>query len=102
MSRDLNRELEARIREMILRRLRGTTRGQKEITMDTPILGKGLGLDSVEALVLITEIEAEFDIGFDDEELTVNLFKNIGTLAEFVRNKLSREQKQARKEEEAR
>jgi acyl carrier protein len=43
----------------------------------------------VEALALITEIEAEFDIGFDDEELAVGLFENIGTLAEFVRNKLS-------------
>jgi acyl carrier protein len=89
MNQDCQGEFESRIRAIILRRLHGTTCSQQKITMDTPILGKGLGLDSVEALALITEIEAEFDIGFDDEELAVGLFENIGTLAEFVRNKLS-------------
>lgn len=101
MSQDFQGELQARIQEIIVRRLRGTTCSQQEITMDTPILGKGVGLDSVEALALIIEIEAEFDIGIDDDELTVNLFKNIGTLAEFVKNKLSQERSQVREEKVA-
>ena len=89
MNRDRQGEFEARIRAIILRRLHGTICSQQELAMDTPILGKGLGLDSVEALVLVTEIEAEFDIGFDDKELAVGFFENIGTLAEVVKNKLS-------------
>ena len=96
MGQDFQEELQTRIRAIIVRRLDGTTPPRQEITADTSILGKGLGLDSVEALALVTEIEAEFDIGIDDEELTVDLFRNIGTLAEFVGKKLSREQRQVK------
>jgi acyl carrier protein len=96
MGQEFQEELQTRIRGIILRRLYGTTSPRQEITADTPILGKGLGLDSVEALALVTEIESEFDIGIDDEELTVDLFRNIGTLAEFVGKKLSWEQRQVK------
>lgn len=96
MGQDFQEELQTRIRAIIVGRLYATTPPRQGITADTPILGNGLGLDSVEALALVTEIEAEFDIGIDDEELTVNLFRNIGTLAEFVGKKLSREQRQVK------
>ena len=87
MSKDFQGEVEARIRTCILRRLEGAMCHPGEIAIDTPILGKGLGLDSVDLLALVTEIECEFDILFDDEELTVNRFENIGTLAECVKKK---------------
>lgn len=54
----------------------------------TPLLGRGIGLDSVETLSLVAGIEKEFDIQIDDDDLKVDLFKNIGTLAEYVLKKL--------------
>lgn len=59
----------------------------KTIGRDTPLLGNGVGLDSFEALALAMRVEAEFDIVFDDDELTAQLFESLGTIAERVRAK---------------
>jgi acyl carrier protein len=50
----------------------------------TPLLGHGIGLDSIEALTLVVVIENEFDIQVADSDLTTKHFWNIGTLAEYV------------------
>ena len=89
MNTDLLRQPEARIQTIIHKQLQQTMCNPEEIEMDTPILGKGLGLDSLEAMVLVTEIEAEFDILIEDEELTLELFETIGTLADHVKKKLA-------------
>jgi acyl carrier protein len=41
----------------------------------------------METLTLVAAIEEEFDIHVDDDELTVDLFKNIATLADYVLRK---------------
>jgi len=54
---------------------------------NTPLLGRGIGLDSMETLVLVAGIEKEFDIQVEDADLTVDLFRTIGNLAEYVLQK---------------
>lgn len=88
MNRDSAQDVEARIRGIIVQHLQGAAPHTIKLGKDTPILGKGLGLDSLEALVLVTKIEAEFGIEIDDEDLKVELFKSVGTLAEHVEKKL--------------
>lgn len=39
--------------------------------------------------MLVAAIEKEFDIEIKDDDLTVDLFKNIGTLAEYVLQKIT-------------
>ncbi|HLX37287.1 MAG TPA: phosphopantetheine-binding protein [Candidatus Binataceae bacterium] len=56
----------------------------------TPLLGRGIGLDSVDALTLVTALEERFEIEVDDPDLTVNLFESITTLADYVLGQLSR------------
>jgi acyl carrier protein len=90
MSRDAHQAVEARVRAIIAKHLQGSAAHAIELASDTPILGKGLGLDSLEALVLVTKIEAEFGIEIDDEDLKVELFKSVGALAEHVEAKLAR------------
>ncbi len=53
----------------------------------TPLLGRGIGLDSMETLTLVAGLEEAFQIHADDEDLTVDLFQNIGTLAAYVLQK---------------
>ncbi|MGH8006944.1 MAG: phosphopantetheine-binding protein, partial [Candidatus Binatia bacterium] len=53
-------------------------------TSSTPLLGRGIGLDSMETLTLVAAIEKEFAIQIADEDLTVNLFASIATVAEYV------------------
>ena len=78
-----------RVRATILFHTDGALNGLDEITCDTPMLGIGLGLDSLDALALVTAIENEFDILVDDEELSLDLFETVGTLVELVIEKLS-------------
>jgi acyl carrier protein len=56
----------------------------------TPLLGRGIGLDSVEAMALATGLEMEFDIEIGDEDLTVDLFQSFATLAEYVLQKVAK------------
>jgi acyl carrier protein len=50
----------------------------------TPLLGLGVGLDSIDALRLATALERRFDIQIPDDSLTTELFANVGTLAAYV------------------
>ena len=58
------------------------------ISNETPLLGSGLGLDSLEAVAIATAIESEFDIFIEDEELNADLFRNIKSLSDFVLQRL--------------
>ena len=79
----------SRIQTMILERLQDSGFTETQIPLDMPILGKGLGLDSIEAVTLALDIEAEFGILIGDDELTADLFRNLGTLSDYVQEKLS-------------
>lgn len=39
-----------------------------DLDPDTPLFGTGLGLDSVDAVVLIVELESVFNIGISEQE----------------------------------
>lgn len=81
-------QVETTITQLILNRLHLDGNGSGKISIDTPLLGNGLGLDSLEALAIAMEIEAEFGIFIDDDALTVELFESIGSLAEYVKGQL--------------
>jgi len=55
----------------------------------TPLLGRGIGLDSIETMALVLAIEEEFGISVADSDLTVHLFENIETLAEYILHKVA-------------
>jgi acyl carrier protein len=58
-------------------------------SFSTPLLGHGIGLDSVETLTLVLAIEEKFGIHVPDSDLTAALFNNIGTLTEYVLEKIA-------------
>jgi acyl carrier protein len=57
---------------------------QEEIEADTPLFEEGLGLDSIAIMAFITLIEEHFNFQFDEDELTMEPFQNLHTLADFV------------------
>ena len=81
-------EVERKIRTILVRELEIDAATVYEVNSDTPLLGRGLGLDSMETLTLVTGIEQEFGIQVEDEELTTGIFQTLGTLTEFVVGKL--------------
>jgi acyl carrier protein len=60
--------------------------GVGELGPETSLYGKGLGLNSVDVMALIVQIEEAFGIYFEDEEI-VDSVGTFGTLVRAVRRK---------------
>lgn len=88
MERKPQSEIEKRIKRILRSALGVNSSIPSESTSTTPLLGRGIGLDSMETLTLVVGIEEEFDIQVADSNLTVSLFKDIGTLAQYVLSKI--------------
>ncbi|WP_100374824.1 phosphopantetheine-binding protein [Bacillus sp. FJAT-45037] len=62
-----------------------------EIEDEEPLFGEGLGLDSVEALDVVSGVEAEFGIkvqGLEEEDIRQH-FYSVATLSSFVAAQLT-------------
>ena len=81
--------IEERIRDLLVSELSVNATTIAATSSNTSLLGHGIGLDSVEILGLVVCLEQEFQISVPDSELTVDLFKNIGTLADYVLKRIS-------------
>jgi len=81
-------EVENRIKTVIKKRLKLKVK-MGELSRDTPLIGKGLGLDSVGVLELVVGLEEEFNIMFEDSEMSIELFENIGSLTNYISEKLT-------------
>jgi acyl carrier protein len=80
-------EIEERLKKVLLSRSTQPLNSE-EIRPDLPLVGKGLGLDSVALLELVVGIEEEFGILLDDSALTVEHFESLSTLARYVQTVL--------------
>lgn len=58
----------------------------EEIDNNASLMGD-LGLDSKQLIELTICIESEFNIKIKDEHLSLELFKSVTSLSEYVRNK---------------
>ena len=93
MEENSHLEIEEKIKHILTSKLEVNPEILATSSSDTPLLGRGIGLDSMETLSLVAAIEKEFDIEIEDDDLTVDLFKSIGTLAEYVLQKIQRIEK---------
>ncbi|MBM3789199.1 MAG: acyl carrier protein [Acidobacteria bacterium] len=83
---DSNRRLqiEEAIKRLLVSDAQAEPRLLENADSGTPLIGRGIGLDSIEALRLALGLEREFDIGIPDADLTADLFRSIGTLADYI------------------
>lgn len=52
------------------------------ISNDSPLIGRGLGLDSIDALELSISISTEFDITVNDSD--IEMFGSINKIIDFI------------------
>ncbi len=76
--------IEERIKQILISELQVDPGILDGIGLSTALLGRGLGLDSMETLGLVVALEEEFGIHVDDGDFMVELFRSVGTLAEYV------------------
>ena len=55
----------------------------------TPLLGSIPELDSMAVVTVITAIEETFDVVVEDDEITAATFETVGSLTDFVDEKLA-------------
>jgi acyl carrier protein len=79
-------DLEKRLRKLMAEQTGGAV-SWKEIERDTPIVGQGIGLSSLDTVSLMIRIENEFDLFLEAEEFAESL-ESFGSLVEAVRRKI--------------
>jgi acyl carrier protein len=75
-------DLLAELRE-ILKAL-GVAPADEELDESTGLLGRGLGLDSIEVLRIVSALEERLAITIDDRELAPEHFYTVGALVRFL------------------
>jgi acyl carrier protein len=78
-------DLNTQIKQAIVRSLRLPI-AWEEIGDDTPLFDEGLGLDSIDVLELVLEVERQFGVSITDEQTGMKVMRSVNTLAEFVRS----------------
>jgi acyl carrier protein len=75
--------LKADLKQAIVRSLR-LPLSADEIANDTPLFGEGLGLDSIDVLELVLELERSFGVQIRDEQTGSEVLRSVDTIADFV------------------
>jgi acyl carrier protein len=76
-------DLKGEIKQAIVRSLRLPITAE-EIGDSTPLFGEGLGLDSIDVLELVLEIERSFGVAITDEETGMKVLGSVDTIAAFI------------------
>ncbi|ENY68694.1 Putative acyl carrier protein [Metamycoplasma auris 15026] len=71
-------------KELVFKKIRKLTK--KDFDIDTPI--RGLNIDSLDLVILISELETNFNIEITDDELMK--IKTIGDVLEIIEQKKSK------------
>jgi acyl carrier protein len=80
---DSSEPLEAEIKRAIVRSLRLPI-APEEIDTSTPLFGEGLGLDSIDVLELVLELERGFGVSLSDEQTGTEVLHSVETIASFI------------------
>jgi acyl carrier protein len=81
----MNESLHLEIKQALVRSLRLPMMPQ-EIGDDTPLFGPGgLGLDSVDVLEVVLELERSFGVKIEDQDTGMQALRSVKTIADFIR-----------------
>lgn len=76
--------IEYRVKQVIIRTL-SLEVDEDEIDDEDELFGGGLGINSMATIEIIVGLEEEFGIEVPDEDLRVELFDSVQTMADYVR-----------------
>jgi len=75
--------LENQVKAAIVRCLRMPI-APDEIADDMPLFGEGLGLDSIDALELVLELQRTFHVVVSDEQMGQKVLRSVKSIVEFI------------------
>ena len=60
----------------------------EQLSSESPLLGSLPEFDSMAIVTVITQLEEQYGIEFDDDDITAESFETLGALVELVKGKL--------------
>jgi len=81
--------LKGEIKHAIVRSLRLPITPE-EIGDATPLFDEGLGLDSIDVLELVLEIERSFGVSIGDEQTGMRVLRSVDTIADYITSERAR------------
>jgi acyl carrier protein len=75
--------LETQVKAAIVRCLKMPI-APEEIADDVPLFGQGLGLDSIDALELVLELQRSFNVAVSDEQMGQRVLRDVRSIVEFI------------------
>ena len=80
-------ELNKKLKEMIIEELQIEDITPDDIDDDAPLFGDGLGLDSLDAVELVVQLQVYFGVEIKNIEEGRPALQSINTLVEFIKTK---------------
>ena len=75
--------LRDQVKGAIVRSLRLTIQ-PSDIQDEAPLFGEGLGLDSIDALELVLELDRSFGVAVTDEEMGTRVLRSVSSIVSFI------------------
>ena len=75
--------LESQVKAAIVRCLKMPI-APEEIGDDMALFGQGLGLDSIDALELVLELQRTFHVVVNDEQMGQRVLRSVRTICDFI------------------
>ena len=79
----LSDSLETQVKSAIVRCLKMPI-APGDITDDMTLFGQGLGLDSIDALELVLELQRTFHVVVSDEQMGQRVLQSVRTICDFI------------------
>ncbi len=80
-------ELVENLKKQIIASLRLSDVKPEDIDPDAPLIGGGLGLDSIDTLELLVLLEKEYGVTVPDVNTGRSVFASVQSLAKYIREK---------------
>jgi acyl carrier protein len=79
----MSEPLKEEIKRAIVRSLR-LPMAPEDIEDGVSLFGEGLGLDSIDVLELVLEIERTFGVSISDEQTGAKVLRSVNTIADYI------------------
>ncbi len=79
----MDETLSTQVKEAIVKCLRLPIT-PREIADDIPLFGEGLGLDSIDVLELVLELERSFGVKITDEQMARRALRSVSTIVALI------------------
>ena len=80
------------LKNQIISTLKLTDLEPDEIDVDAPLIGEGLGLDSIDTLELLVLLEKEYGVTVPDINVGRKIFSSVRAIAKYIQEEQKRNQ----------